>query len=165
MNSLGWIPIYVIARFNRVRLLTPDSALIAEALLNSGTVEVSEDGYYVRRRADWQQWVLPAAERDPIARPPADEGTEATTAAAGPGPGPGGKPPAGGPAPPAAPAPPATPPPAPPAAPKDDDDLELHEDDMFDMDDEKDATRGASAVEDEDPGLDVDRIVVVTPSR
>ena len=64
----GWIPAAVIANFNRVRMLTPDLAVIISSLQNSSTVELSPDGALMRARDNWQNWVLPAAERDPSAQ-------------------------------------------------------------------------------------------------
>lgn len=68
MADGGWIPVAVIAGFNRVRMLTPDLAVIIASLDNSPIVELSPDGALMRARENWQNWVLPASERDPSAR-------------------------------------------------------------------------------------------------
>ncbi|KAI0674457.1 hypothetical protein C8Q78DRAFT_989386 [Trametes maxima] len=80
MDSRGWIPIQLIASFNRVRSLTTDAHLVAEVLALSMLVEV-HDGY-VRMR-QWRQFVLPTApksivEPDDVAQP-----TQETTAPTG----------------------------------------------------------------------------------
>ena len=64
MNEEGWIALHVIASFNRVRMLTPDLAMIMEALTDSPTVELSGDNLFIRPRGGYQQWVLPEAQRD-----------------------------------------------------------------------------------------------------
>ncbi|TFK17160.1 hypothetical protein FA15DRAFT_711075 [Coprinopsis marcescibilis] len=58
MDSRGWIPIPLIASFNRVRRLTMDANLVKEVLLLSLTVEVRDN--WVRMR-DWKRFVLPDA--------------------------------------------------------------------------------------------------------
>ncbi|CAG8588698.1 9679_t:CDS:10 [Acaulospora morrowiae] len=57
MDSEGYVPIALLAGFNRVKALTTDFELIREALLNSYNVEVNGDR--VRKREGWQFWVLP----------------------------------------------------------------------------------------------------------
>ena len=64
MNDEGWISLHVIASFNRVRMLTPDLAMIMEALLDSPTVELSGDSLFIRPKSGYQQWVLPESQRD-----------------------------------------------------------------------------------------------------
>ena len=64
MNQEGWISLHVIASFNRVRMLTPDLAIIMEALLDSAIVELSGDSLFIRPRAGYQQWILPESQRD-----------------------------------------------------------------------------------------------------
>ncbi|KAK2076606.1 hypothetical protein QBZ16_005366 [Prototheca wickerhamii] len=64
MDDGGWIPLHVVAAFNRVRMLTPERALIAHALRGSRVVETSADGEALRAREGWQRWVLPIEERD-----------------------------------------------------------------------------------------------------
>ena len=64
MNDEGWIALHVIASFNRVRMLTPDLAMIMEALADSPIVELSGDNLFIRPRQGYQQWILPEAQRD-----------------------------------------------------------------------------------------------------
>lgn len=62
MDSRGWVPIPLIASFNRVKRLTQDINLVRDALALSSLVEVKDD--YVRLSNDqWKQWVLPQAPR------------------------------------------------------------------------------------------------------
>ncbi|KAI0746947.1 hypothetical protein C8Q80DRAFT_809229 [Daedaleopsis nitida] len=58
MDSRGWIPISLIASFNRVRRMTGDPQLVTDVLTLSSLVEVR--GSYVRMRT-WQQYILPTA--------------------------------------------------------------------------------------------------------
>lgn len=58
MDSRGWIPISLIASFNRVRNLTGDPQLVTDVLTLSSLVEVK--GSHVRMRS-WQQFILPTA--------------------------------------------------------------------------------------------------------
>ncbi len=44
MDDEGWIPLAVVANFNRVRMLTTDMVLIADALRDSEVVEVRMEG-------------------------------------------------------------------------------------------------------------------------
>ncbi|RDX54678.1 hypothetical protein OH76DRAFT_988632 [Lentinus brumalis] len=60
MDSRGWIPISLIASFNRVRALTTEIQLVVEVLMLSSLVEVEVKSAHVRMR-QWQQYVLPTA--------------------------------------------------------------------------------------------------------
>ncbi|KFM29147.1 La-related protein 1 [Auxenochlorella protothecoides] len=71
MDGEGWIPVRAIAAFNRVRMLTPEPGLIAQAMQSSTVVEVSADLLSLRARENWQQWVLPEAQREPPPAPAA----------------------------------------------------------------------------------------------
>lgn len=64
MNEEGWIALHAIASFNRVRMLTPDLAMIMEALTDCPTVELSGDNLFLRPRVGYQQWILPESQRD-----------------------------------------------------------------------------------------------------
>lgn len=59
MDSEGWLPIQLLATFNRLRHLTTDIVILTEALKLSPELEV-QDGH-VRKRHDWQRWVFPAS--------------------------------------------------------------------------------------------------------
>uniref|UniRef100_A0AC34QPQ7 La protein n=1 Tax=Panagrolaimus sp. JU765 TaxID=591449 RepID=A0AC34QPQ7_9BILA len=48
----GWVPLDVLLTFNRLKQLTTDKKVIAEALKTSDVVDVSEDGEKVRRNPD-----------------------------------------------------------------------------------------------------------------
>ncbi|KAK6939312.1 La-type HTH domain [Dillenia turbinata] len=54
MDEQGWVPITLIAGFNRVKNLTSNIQLILEALRGSTVVEVQGDK--VRRRNEWMKW-------------------------------------------------------------------------------------------------------------
>ena len=58
MNPEGWISIPLLASFNRIRQLTPDSQLVREVLTYSSTAEVN--GEWVRMSGNqWTPFVLP----------------------------------------------------------------------------------------------------------
>ncbi len=60
MDSRGWIPISLLASFNRVRHLTPDPQLVRDVLALSQIVEMRDD--CVRMGGgEWAQFVLPDA--------------------------------------------------------------------------------------------------------
>jgi la-related protein 1 len=58
MDNRGWVPISLIASFNRVKQLTVDERLVKEVLILSTVVEVR--GEWVRM-SRWEQFVLPNA--------------------------------------------------------------------------------------------------------
>jgi la-related protein 1 len=60
MDSRGWIPISLLASFNRVRQLTLDQRLVRDVLALSTIAEVRND--FVRLGAgEWARFVLPGA--------------------------------------------------------------------------------------------------------
>lgn len=60
MDSRGWIPIALIASFNRVKQLTQDEQLVRDVLSLSSLIEVRND--HVRMsNGQWHQFVLPNA--------------------------------------------------------------------------------------------------------
>ncbi|CAN6481231.1 unnamed protein product [Victoria cruziana] len=57
MDEQGWVPISVIANFNRVRQLTNSIPFILDSMRGSSVVEIQGDK--IRRRNDWSNWLLP----------------------------------------------------------------------------------------------------------
>uniref|UniRef100_A0A3N7F716 HTH La-type RNA-binding domain-containing protein n=1 Tax=Populus trichocarpa TaxID=3694 RepID=A0A3N7F716_POPTR len=55
MDDEGWVPITLIAGFNRVRIMTNNIQFILECLRTSTLLEVQDDK--VRRRNDWMNWL------------------------------------------------------------------------------------------------------------
>ena len=71
MDSQGFVFLSVLAKFNRIKQLTPDTELIKYVCLNSPKMEFRQgsDGIdRLRKREGWQQWVLNMEERDPTAQ-------------------------------------------------------------------------------------------------
>lgn len=71
MTSQGFVPLQLVAGFRRIQQLTPDLELVRYVCLNSQVIEfrVAEDGTdWIRRRDDWQQWVLNPEDRVAAAR-------------------------------------------------------------------------------------------------
>ncbi|KAL0019236.1 hypothetical protein WJX79_003583 [Trebouxia sp. C0005] len=66
MNEEGWIALHVIASFNRVRMLTPDLAMIMEALTDSSTDEdhPEEDMFEMDEDQDTQRPMTAAAAKN-----------------------------------------------------------------------------------------------------
>ncbi|XP_020578036.1 la-related protein 1B-like [Phalaenopsis equestris] len=56
MDEQGWVPISLIAGFNRVKQLTNNIPYILDTVLLSNVVEVQGDK--IRKRNDWMTWVL-----------------------------------------------------------------------------------------------------------
>uniref|UniRef100_M4F7X5 HTH La-type RNA-binding domain-containing protein n=2 Tax=Brassica campestris TaxID=3711 RepID=M4F7X5_BRACM len=59
MNDDGWVPVRIIAGFRRLAELTDNMQTILEALRSSEVVEIK--GEALRRRGDWDKYLLPAA--------------------------------------------------------------------------------------------------------
>jgi len=59
MSSKGFVPLAVLAEFNRVKSLTTDINIVRDALIHSTVVEVI--GWKCRRRNDWKRWILPTS--------------------------------------------------------------------------------------------------------
>lgn len=58
MDSRGWIPITLIASFNRIRQFAVDIQLVRDVLMLSSVVQVKDDWV---RMVGWEQFVLPDA--------------------------------------------------------------------------------------------------------
>lgn len=73
MDDDGWIPLHVIAAFNRVRALTTDLQAVYDSVANSTVIELQGalPDTRMRARASPHQWVLPEADRDASAHAPA----------------------------------------------------------------------------------------------
>jgi hypothetical protein len=65
MDSKGWIPIQLLASFNRVRQLTLDIMLVRDVLLLSSVAQVHHGGEWVRM-GGWESFVLPDAQRSGV---------------------------------------------------------------------------------------------------
>lgn len=78
MDDDGWIPTSIIAGFNRVRMLTPDLAIVTEAMRGSSLTEISAPGVALRAVDNPRQWVLPANERDVVQQPQSQPPSHAT---------------------------------------------------------------------------------------
>ncbi|GAX78278.1 hypothetical protein CEUSTIGMA_g5720.t1 [Chlamydomonas eustigma] len=85
MDEQGWIPLAIIANFNRVRMLTPNMMLIVEALKESTLVEVAPDSAYVRAKGTWETWILPPQQRDLAHNPVSSSTSRPPTSTAGDG--------------------------------------------------------------------------------
>ncbi|GLC63381.1 hypothetical protein PLESTF_000030300 [Pleodorina starrii] len=82
MDDNGWIPLAVVANFNRVRILTLDWTLIVDAMADSPIVEVSSDSTMLRARENWDRWILPPQQRDLSHNPAAIKAAPAAAAPA-----------------------------------------------------------------------------------
>ncbi|KAK1423551.1 hypothetical protein QVD17_18855 [Tagetes erecta] len=57
MDEQGWVPVGLIARFNKVSSLTDNVQLILDVMQKSTVVEVQGDK--MRRQNDWMRWLMP----------------------------------------------------------------------------------------------------------
>ncbi|KAJ8764308.1 hypothetical protein K2173_006048 [Erythroxylum novogranatense] len=57
MDDQGWVDVKLVAGFKKVSQLTPNVPIILDAMRNSSLVEVQ--GNKIRRRNDWQRWIMP----------------------------------------------------------------------------------------------------------
>ncbi|KAI3813636.1 hypothetical protein L1987_18365 [Smallanthus sonchifolius] len=65
MDEQGWVPVNLIASFNKVSSLTDNLQLILDVMRQSTVVEVQ--GEKMRRRNDWMRWLMPPAVQVPLA--------------------------------------------------------------------------------------------------
>ncbi|WCJ32708.1 La-related protein 1C [Euphorbia peplus] len=63
MDKQGFVPVKLIAGFNKVSHLTDNIQLILDSIRSSTVVEVQGDK--VRRRNDWDKWMMPSASQFP----------------------------------------------------------------------------------------------------
>lgn len=70
MDDHGYVPIHIIARFNRVRSLCPDFNYILDCISCSSFLETA--GNRVRRRDGWEQWLMITSPRSEGAAPSFD---------------------------------------------------------------------------------------------
>ncbi|KAJ3732902.1 winged helix DNA-binding domain-containing protein [Lentinula guzmanii] len=61
MDSHGWIPIPLIASFNRVRQITTDESFVRDVLGMSSVVEIQGDMVRMKE-GEWERFVLPGAQ-------------------------------------------------------------------------------------------------------
>lgn len=66
MDSKGWVPISLIASFNRIRQLTMDIHLVRDVLILSSVVQVRDEWV---RMSDWEKFVLPDAAASIVENP------------------------------------------------------------------------------------------------
>ncbi|KAJ2079326.1 hypothetical protein H4R24_003858 [Coemansia sp. RSA 988] len=62
MDPDGYVPLSLIAGFNRLKSVTTDLEVVRDALLSSDVVELSESGDRVRKHGDWATWLFPKQE-------------------------------------------------------------------------------------------------------
>ncbi|KAG0200458.1 La ribonucleoprotein domain member 1 [Mortierella sp. NVP41] len=57
MDAQGFVPLSLVANFNRVKSLTTDHALIKDTIKDSSVIELSGDN--IRKKGDWATWIFP----------------------------------------------------------------------------------------------------------
>ncbi|KAF2593915.1 hypothetical protein F2Q70_00045500 [Brassica cretica] len=57
MDNQGWVDVFFIAEFRRIKALTDDIDLILRSMGSSTTVEVQV--LRLRKRHGWERWILP----------------------------------------------------------------------------------------------------------
>lgn len=71
MDSQGFVPLNILAKFNRIKQLTTEREIIRYVCLSSPSIEfrLGKDGKdLVRRRDGWETWILKMDQRDPSAQ-------------------------------------------------------------------------------------------------
>lgn len=61
MNSQGFVPLELVAGFNRIKQLTSDTGMVRDVCFASSVIEtrIAEDeSIWLRKGVDWQQWVM-----------------------------------------------------------------------------------------------------------
>jgi la-related protein 1 len=85
MDEEGFVNLPILAKFNRVRAITLDYALIRDVCVMSTIIELrAAPGAFdkIRRAEGWEQWVLPADQRDPSTKDVPEAAPEVPTASA-----------------------------------------------------------------------------------
>ncbi|KAI9502831.1 hypothetical protein BX070DRAFT_192251, partial [Coemansia spiralis] len=62
MDPDGYVPLTLIAGFNRLKAVTTDLDLVRSSIDASDKVELSEAHDRVRKRGDWATWLFPKQE-------------------------------------------------------------------------------------------------------
>ncbi|KAG2254424.1 hypothetical protein Bca4012_058010 [Brassica carinata] len=57
MDNQGWVDVFFIAEFRRIKAMTDDIDLILRSMGSSTTVEVQV--FRLRKRHGWERWILP----------------------------------------------------------------------------------------------------------
>ncbi|KAF9134596.1 La ribonucleoprotein domain member 1 [Mortierella sp. 14UC] len=57
MDAQGFVPLSLVANFNRVKSLTTDHALIKDTIKDSNVIELNGDN--IRKKGDWATWIFP----------------------------------------------------------------------------------------------------------
>nr|CAD1835717.1 unnamed protein product [Ananas comosus var. bracteatus] len=78
MDEQGWVPLSLIASFNKVREITNSLEFIVETVQLSTVAELQGDK--IRRRNDWMNWVLPKPNNIISASGPSSPATPASAA-------------------------------------------------------------------------------------
>lgn len=60
MDSEGYVPLDLVAAFNKLKYLVKDRVLLSEVLKTSTAIEFDAERQLLRRRGDWNQWLLSA---------------------------------------------------------------------------------------------------------
>ncbi|GAA5863128.1 hypothetical protein JCM3774_001430 [Rhodotorula dairenensis] len=86
MDTAGWIPISLIASFNRIKNLTNDIKIVVECMRMTPLLEVSPRDRFVRLAQTWPQWVLPNAQTNEDVKKDFEEASKAKADEAEPAP-------------------------------------------------------------------------------
>ena len=61
MDEAGWVPIALLANFNRIKSITMDFQMILKALSESTFLEVDTVSLTLRLANGWESWRMPQA--------------------------------------------------------------------------------------------------------
>ncbi|KAJ1806906.1 hypothetical protein LPJ56_006316, partial [Coemansia sp. RSA 2599] len=62
MDPDGFVPLTLLAGFNRIKTVTTDLDLVRTAIDKSEKVELNEARTHARKRSDWATWLFPTPE-------------------------------------------------------------------------------------------------------
>lgn len=74
MDAEGFVPLEQVAAFNRVKNLTDDVNVVLEAIQDTPDLEVVD--HKIRRRNDWQRFLLPSVQGGSPSIPALEEPTD-----------------------------------------------------------------------------------------
>lgn len=74
MNEEGWVPVALLASFNRIKEMTPDPTIVLDAIATSSKVELDAQGTHLRVTGNWQKWVLAGQPPQPAPGSPGGPG-------------------------------------------------------------------------------------------
>lgn len=70
MDEEGWIPVQLLANFNRIKTMNPDPSVVLDAIATSSKVELNAQGTHLKVKGNGQKWVLASNQPQPALASP-----------------------------------------------------------------------------------------------